>query len=269
LNKTIAIIGCGWLGLPLAKTLINKGYQIKGSTTSHDKISLLKNEQIDAHIIQLNENGIEGDIKSFLNTASILIINVPPRLRGNNKENYVTKMHLLHAEIKKSDIKKIIFVSSTSVYGAAEGEVSETTTPTPNTESGKQLIASEKIFRDDIELETTIIRFGGLINEERHPVTMLSKKESLSNGNIPINLIHRNDCIRIIETVLNEGWWNSIINGVYPYHPKKETYYSREAEKRGIRKPNYSSSNHEKGKIINSDFLIKSKQFKFLTDIRN
>jgi 3-hydroxyisobutyrate dehydrogenase-like beta-hydroxyacid dehydrogenase len=33
-NKSISILGCGWLGVPLAKHLIQKGFSVKGSVTS-------------------------------------------------------------------------------------------------------------------------------------------------------------------------------------------------------------------------------------------
>lgn len=268
MSNTIAIIGCGWLGLPLAKELIKEQYTIKGSTTSVEKISLLDKEGIEPYFIKLNENGIEGAIHNFLKDTDTLIINVPPRLRGAYKENYIVKMHLLYAEIKKTSIKNIVFISSTSVYGDIDGEVTEQTTPEPTTESGKQLLISEAIFEDS-DLNVSIIRFGGLISEDRHPVTMLSKKDNLSNGNMPINLIHRNDCIRIIKSTIKNNWWDLIINGVYPYHPKKQEYYKIEALNRGLKVPDYKPNSPEKGKIIISDFLLNNKKFIFLTSIKN
>lgn len=30
---TVSILGCGWLGLPLAEQLLAEGYSVKGSTT--------------------------------------------------------------------------------------------------------------------------------------------------------------------------------------------------------------------------------------------
>ena len=39
----ISILGCGWLGLPLAKALIENGFSVKGSTTSTDKLTALEN----------------------------------------------------------------------------------------------------------------------------------------------------------------------------------------------------------------------------------
>lgn len=49
-----SIIGCGWLGLPLAERLVAEGYTVKGSTTSVDKLSLLRQKGIDAYLLQLN-----------------------------------------------------------------------------------------------------------------------------------------------------------------------------------------------------------------------
>mgnify|MGYP003615968040 CR=1 FL=1 len=38
----ISILGCGWLGFPLAQKLIETGYEVKGSTTSESKLEALK-----------------------------------------------------------------------------------------------------------------------------------------------------------------------------------------------------------------------------------
>jgi len=40
MNK-IGIIGCGWLGLALAKKFVEKGYSVHGSTTTKSKIEVL------------------------------------------------------------------------------------------------------------------------------------------------------------------------------------------------------------------------------------
>jgi nucleoside-diphosphate-sugar epimerase len=266
-NNTVGIIGCGWLGLPLAKTFIKAGFTVKGTTTSENKIELLKNEGIGAYIITLTENEIKGNILDFLENVNTLVINVPPKLRGSNKENYVAKMTLLHSAIKNSTIKNVIFASSTAVYGDFDGDVSENTKTEPVTESGKQLVESEQIFSGDDSLQTTIIRFGGLISEDRHPVTMLSKKNSIENGNMPVNLIHRNDCIRVIIAIIENGWWQKTINAVYPLHPAKKEYYTLEASKKGLKSPNYLLNKHKKGKKVLPTFLTNVKNFEFLTSI--
>ncbi len=195
------------------------------------------------------------------------MINVPPKLRGANSENYVAKMEKLHIAIRKSHLKKVIFISSTSVYGDTNGEVTEETKPWPSSESGRQLLLAEQIFQNDATLKTTIVRFGGLIGPTRHPITMLSGKQGLSNGNAPVNLIHLNDCIEIIQSVLKNDWWDVIFNAVYPLHPAKREYYSAEALKRGIPVPKYRDDGVEKGKTIHSFQLINVKKYIFKTSI--
>lgn len=267
MNNIIGIIGCGWLGLPLAQHFVKNGFVVKGTTTSEDKLKNLIKEGIDAYYLSISEREIKGAIIAFLDQVHTLIINVPPKLRGENKENYVVKMELLHKEIQKSSIKNVIFVSSTSVYGNFIGHVTESTEPQPDTASGKQMLQAEAIFKNDAKLATTIIRFGGLISEDRHPVTMLSKRTGLKNGHHAVNLIHRNDCIRIISAVIKEAWWNEIIHGVYPEHPSKKTYYTAEALKRGLKAPNYDNNFAINGKIIQSHLLLNVKKFRFLTSI--
>lgn len=263
MSKNVGVLGCGWLGLPLAKKLIEDGHTVYGTTTSSNKLGILENEGIHAFKVNLSEKGIQGNIEGFLSHIETLIINVPPKLRGKNSENFVEKMKYLHAEIKKNKVSKIIFVSSTAVYGEAEGEVSEESPTKPVTESGKQLVECEKMFRDDESFKTTIIRFGGLIGPNRHPVTMLSDKENLHGGNNPINLIHLHDCIHMITTILKEGYWGEIFNGVYPHHPKKQVYYFEEAQKRGLPAPRYKTeSSQNKGKLVlGKNFLEKGHTF--------
>ncbi|MEO1011344.1 MAG: SDR family oxidoreductase [Bacteroidota bacterium] len=267
MNRTIGIIGCGWLGLPLAKAIVSDGHTVHGTTTSEERLPLLKDEHIHPFLITLTPNGPRGPILKFLESLDVLIINVPPRLRGDSTENYVKKMEGLHKAIKASQIRKIIFVSSTSVYGDVDGTITEETPPTPSTESGRQLLASEGIFKNDSQLRTTIVRFGGLIGPGRHPVTLLSDRKGLSNGGAPINLIHLQDCIGILKSIVDKSWWNETLNAVYPYHPPKMEYYQNEARKRHLPTPEYRDSSMKSGKKISSSKLILVKKYCFNTPI--
>ncbi|MBT2163582.1 NAD(P)H-binding protein [Zobellia barbeyronii] len=267
MNKNIAIMGCGWLGLPLAQKFIEKGYKVNGTTTSENKISLLAAKGIHPFLISLSETEITGDINSFLTHAHVLILNVPPKLRGEHKENYVKKMQLVLKAIKSSTVRKIVFVSSTSVYGDIDGDVTEDTKPEPSTESGRQLLECEELFQNEPELETTVIRFGGLIGPNRNPVTMLSKRTNLKNGNAPINLIHLNDCIKVIYKSVKENWGQDLFNAVFPYHPSKKEYYSLQAIKNKLKLPEYANDIDKKGKLIRSYNLTNVKDFKFTTTL--
>ncbi len=267
MNSTIGIIGCGWLGLPLAKDLLAENYIVHGSTTSKEKLGDLKKAGIKPFKIVLSEDGIEGRVSDFLSALEILVINIPPKLRGSKSENYVQKIKLLHNEISSSDIQKVIFISSTSVYGDLGGDVTEDDEPHPATESGKQLLKAENIFRNDSRLQTAIIRFGGLIGPQRHPVSHLAGKKELNNGGNYVNLIHLSDCLGIIKTILTNNYWNETFNGVYPAHPQKMDYYTIQAEKRGLPAPQYASKREKnRGKQIKSRNIL-TKNYHFSTPI--
>jgi nucleoside-diphosphate-sugar epimerase len=262
--KQISILGCGWLGLPLAKSLLEKGFSVKGSTTSLEKIPVLEIFGIQAFQIELFETEIKGQIDSFLENSEILIIDIPPKLRSAASENFVKKIQYLIPFIKKSSVQKVIFISSTAVYNDEYSTVTETTQTNPDTESGKQLLEAEKLFTPTMfDFQTTRIRFGGLIGEDRHPVYSLSGKQGLANPEAAINLIHQIDCIGIIERIIELDCWNQTFNAVAPFHPKRKEYYTQKAIELGLPLPQFVETVTSFGKIIHSNMIESELQYKF------
>ena len=263
----ISILGCGWLGFPLAKALISGGFFVKGSTTSSEKLSLLKENTIEPYLISLNENGIIGNIDGFLNNSEIFIIDIPPKLRGNSKVNFVSKIYNLLSFVEKSSVKKVLFVSSTSVYGNDNSVVTEETIPNPDTESGKQLWETEKLLQNNKNFQTTVLRFGGLIGNDRHPVKYMSGKENLENPNAPVNLIHQNDCIGIIKKIIETNAWNETFNGVHPFHPTRKDYYIQKAIELQLPIPTFNLESEIGGKIISSYKIQQQLNYTFVKSI--
>ena len=68
--KNISILGCGWLGKPLAVSLLEDGFSIKGSTTSEIRIDELEALEIETYMVDIAEF---EEFDSFLN-SDILII---------------------------------------------------------------------------------------------------------------------------------------------------------------------------------------------------
>lgn len=268
--KQISILGCGWLGLPLAKKLIEKGHPVNGSTTSENKLSILKEAGIHPFLVTAESDSVSENFTDFLAGSEILIIDIPPKLRAVVSDSnmvFVRKIENLIPFIEKSSIQKILFVSSTSVYGDNNDNITEETEPNPETESGKQLLLAEKVLQNNPNFETTILRFGGLIGEDRHPVKFLAGKENLENPDAPVNLIHQNDCIGVIEAIINQEKWNTVFNAVAPFHPTREEYYTLKAKEQNLVLPKFSSekSNIKKtisGKkienILNYQFQLKN-----------
>ena len=152
LIQQISIIGCGWLGLPLAKHLIAKGYTIKGSTTSNAKIETLKNAAINGYVINLHENGIKGNLSQFLDGSETIIINVPPGLRKNPNKNHISEMRHLILATEKENIKNVLYISSTSIFKDESNfpQITHLSQPNSDSNSSKQLIEIEHILQNDM-----------------------------------------------------------------------------------------------------------------------
>lgn len=261
--KQISILGCGWLGLPLAKQLIRNGNLVKGSTTSLDKLQLLESAGIIPYQIELSSEEIEGPIADFLDKSEILIIDIPPKLRGIEKDNFVAKIQLLLPAIEKSSGLKVVFVSSTSVYADTNKIVTEDSIPFPETESGRQLLTSELLLKNSASFKTTVVRFGGLIGENRHPIRFLAGKKNIENPDAPINLIHLEDCIGIIVSIIEKDCWEETFNAVTPFHPSRKEYYTEKAFEMNLDLPEFNVDSISSGKTISSDKILNVLQYKF------
>ena len=271
----ITILGCGWFGLPLAKSLLSKGYNVKGSTTSATKLKTLKEAEIIPFQIQLNEQEIIGNISDFLHETDVLIIAIPPGLRKeilSSEMTFMNKMKTLIPYIEKSGIQKVLFVSSTSVYGDRFPivEYTESTQTHPDTESGRQLVLSEKLLQSNIHFKTTVIRFGGLLGEDRHPIKFLAGRTQIENPDGPVNLIQKEDCIGIIIKALDfacKDKWGETFNAVAPQHPTRKTYYQKKAQQFNLPFPNFVEDTKSKGKIISSKKVETILDYSFQKEI--
>lgn len=266
----ISILGCGWLGFPLAKALLKEGFKIKGSTTSTEKLKTLENAGIQSLLLTLDSNTVPNEFADFLNESKTLIIAIPPKLRGKNKDysdaqqnSFVKKIENLIPFIEKSTIENILFISSTAVYGEANDIIDENSIPAPVTESGKQLLEIEQLLLSNANFKTTILRFGGLIGEDRNPARFLAGKENVANPDAPINLIHLQDCIGIILKIIETNTWNTAFNAVTPVHPTREVYYTEKALAEKLIPPTFNHEILSVGKTILSDKLVQQLNYTF------
>lgn len=262
LMKKIGILGCGWLGFSLARSLIKDGYEVHGTSTRIEKKDEFEKNKITFYLIKIDQNEIKGNLDFFKN-IEVLIICIPPGKENNH--NYSKIINLCCEEIMINKIKNILFTSSISVYEGIKGEIDEKVEPKPVNISSKEILISEEKLMGLEEINSIILRLGGLIGANRNPIYNLVKKDVVKlDGRI--NLIHQKDCISIISELMKKPFLNNIFNCVYPYHPLKKDFYEKQALLRNLKLKKIIYSK-KKEKTINSTKISKYLNYKFKFDI--
>jgi nucleoside-diphosphate-sugar epimerase len=263
MGQTISILGCGWLGLPLGELLKNKGHKIKGSTTKTEKIKTLQDAGIEPFMIKIDPN-IEGENIGRFFDSEILIINIPPRIRLNKTDAHIEQIKSLIEPIRQSKVKQIIYVSSTSVYPELNREVFEEDIKTPESSGSPILVTAEKILQDNFE-NVVVLRCGGLMGYDRIPAKYFAGWKGLTTGYTPVNYIHRDDVIMIIDKILSESLKSGVFNTVSPIHPTRKEIYEKICETMPFEKAEFvEPTEPQPFKIINSDKLIKTLGYEFI-----
>jgi len=253
--KDIAIIGLGWLGLPLAKELHGIGHRVHGSVSSLEKLKLLHDLPIPVKRLSLSEDGIEGDLNAFLSQADLLIITIPPGRREGVQTSYPAMMdQIIHIA---SPHLKVIFTSTTGVYADENTMVNEMIRPNPAKASGQAVVKAEEKLTDHFGANLTVLRLAGLIGKDRHPGRFLAGKKGLKNGDAPVNLVHQKDCIGVIERVIASEAWGTIINVCASQHPTRKAYYQMACAALNLDPPQFEDSEPVGFKIVDNTYIKK------------
>jgi len=257
---TISILGCGWYGKALATALINDGYKVKGSATSTEKLEKLAELGIEPFLVNFKADEESYNPQFFI--CDVLIVSIPPRARHGEGGDYVPKVQRIIDAAVRHTVQKVIYISSTAVYGESCTEVTEADVPKPDTISGEILLKAENLFNEQPVLKTSIIRFGGLVGPGRHPGRFFAGKKDIPNGQSPVNLVHLDDCIGITHAIISQNKFGLIINGVAPHHPAKMTFYTRATMQAGLDAPQFIDELNA-WKIIDSTVLPLELNYRF------
>jgi nucleoside-diphosphate-sugar epimerase len=234
--------------MPLAEHLAALGYAVKGSTTSRHRTDELSSVGAQPFVIDI-EN-LSKDALGFLN-STVLIVAVPSQTASSFQE--------LLLRIEQSTIEKVVLVSSTSVYSNSNQVITEDTEIAPSS----PLSAIEDLFRNNQAIDTTVIRFGGLVGYDRHPSRFFSPGRKIPNPDSFVNMIHRDDCIRIIEQIIVQGVWGEVFNCCADSHPTKRDFYTKFASEIGVDPPVFDETGGSEYKIISNAKLKARLNFRF------
>lgn len=247
MKENISILGCGWLGKPLAISLIKKGFFVKGSTTSEEKLGEFQEIGISPFLICLNN--LKENISAFLKSEILIVALTSKDIDGFRN---------LIAHIEKSPVKKVIFISSTSVYGNSTKMVTEESDTLPCA-----LTTIELLFKNATNFETTVIRFAGLFGYNRKPGNFFKNRRKIPNPGGFVNMIHQVDCIHLIEKVIEKNVWKEVFNGCADTHPTRREFYTKCTLDIGIEIPEFEDVTEIQQKVISNKKSIEILDFSY------
>ncbi|WP_143047977.1 Rossmann-fold NAD(P)-binding domain-containing protein [Thalassotalea agarivorans] len=221
---SVTIIGCGWLGAPLAQALKSQQMGVNGTSRSDTGVAKLERQGIDAFECQLPLT--EQAQMQFNDT---IVIAITPGLK-RGKKDYADNI-LSVCDMAKKTEKRIILVSSTGVFENHIGDVDEQTAPDLSSEKATLLNQAEQHVLNASEYNA-VLRLSGLIGEDRHPGNFLRKAQTIS-ATQAINLIHQQDAIGLLLKLIESPKLGGIFHGVSHCHLSKYEFYKMAAQSIG------------------------------------
>lgn len=250
------VIGCGYLGLRAAKAWVSAGRKVYALTRG-------RAEELRSHGVE----PIVGDVldpKSLANlprTDTVLYAVGLDRTAGKSmREVYVQGLgnvltalssprpagaeSAMPAPAGRGEEQRLLYISSTSVYGQTDGVWIDETSPTePLEEAGRVVLEAEQTLRQ-FRPDAVVLRFAGIYG----PGRVLRRASLLKGEPVPgdperfLNLIHVDDGVRaVLAADANaEPGRTYLIADDAP--PTRREFFTRTAEVIGAPPPTFDGS---------------------------
>ncbi|MCY9824915.1 NAD(P)H-binding protein [Vibrio chagasii] len=263
---SIFIVGAGWVGKPLSEHLERHGNRVVVTKTTQAGADTLSSKRIPCEVFSFDSSNSDqtvGQLYSLLleNNSEIVIGSFPPGFRKGAGKEYADYWQLLISACQKANIKKLIMVSSTTVYPTKPGILYEDDASLALTladsdqansfsDNARIMLQAEQSVMDS-GIDYTILRFSGLIGPNRHPSRFASKLKQVSNQ-APANMLHLDDAIGAIDFAISH-LHNEVANVTTPNTVSKAEFYAAALKS--------ANSNEPLPPIVNDpDKLISSKK---------
>jgi nucleoside-diphosphate-sugar epimerase len=211
------IIGCGYVGLELGRQLREAGHEVWGMRRSEDGAQEMEAAGIRPIVGDVSEDGlarVDGNFDWVANAVS--------SSKGGAEDYrrvYLEGNRKLVVWARERGVKKLVYTSSTSVYGQMDGSaVKESSPAEPAGETAKILVEAEKVLLEAAPtVPAVVLRVAGIYGPGRgHLFKQFLKNEATipGKGERIINMIHRDDVARAVIAAFKNGRAGEIYNVV-------------------------------------------------------
>ena len=266
-RSTVLVLGCGWLGLALAESLVQSGHRVLGTTTTPENIPDLEARGIEPHLLRLGSDfgaPAEALLHQLLSAAEVLVLNIPPRAAAAGA--YPTLLRPVHRAVAAAKTAKVLFVSSTGVYPDQPRLMRECDAISTRDAASDVLRAEGHFVPRYGQWKSTVVRLGGLMGPDRAPGRVLAGRRDLAQGNAPVNLLHLTDAVGVISAIIEHQAWGHTFNVCADQHPLRREFYPAAAQHIKLEPPTFQDGTGIHGKTIDSSLVRKLVPYQFKHD---
>lgn len=230
------IVGCGYVGQRVAERAQQEGIAVSGVVRSEASAAQLRELGIDSLCIDLDREGLppgtslEQDVFYF----------APPPPEG---EHDARMQRFLEGLAKSGQPRRILYVSTTGVYGDCQGEwVDETRPAHPQVDRARRRWHAEQLlrsWRDASGGELVILRVAGIYGPGRLPLARLKKNlPMVAEADAPwTNRIHVDDLVETCLRGMQRGVDGEVYNACDGHPGNMTDYFNRVADLAGLLRP--------------------------------
>lgn len=118
-EKRIAVIGCGYVGSALGEALVRAGHDVAGTTTTPVRTQELQQLGIRPHVLSVADHKA---LHTMLTDREVVYLTVAPTHPSKNyRDVYLVAARNLVVAADGTSVTRIIYTSSTRVYGESDG----------------------------------------------------------------------------------------------------------------------------------------------------
>jgi nucleoside-diphosphate-sugar epimerase len=199
----VAILGCGYVGIRLGRSLADAGHEPIGVRRSAEGIERIRDAGFDAVRADVTEPDALGAIPDV--DAVVFAASSGGRDAAAARAVYVDGLATAidHFGARDDPPDRFLYTSSTGVYGDHGGDWVDESTPIDPTTAKTQVLAdAESIAIDRAEranMTPTVVRLAGLYGPDRYRIGRFLDRPVTEGWS---NLLHRDDAARICRFLL-------------------------------------------------------------------
>ena len=238
-RPTLLIIGCGDVGMRVARLLRGR-YRVLALTSTPARAQALR----DAGVVPLIGNQDHAETLYRLGSLADSLLHLAPPPPSGRTDSRTS--NLICAIAKRGRVRRIVYGSTSGVYGDCGGAVfDETRAVNPTTDRAQRRVDAEAQLRQygcATGVCVNVLRIPGIYAGDReggHPRERLKRDSPVLNAedDVYTNHIHADDLARACVSALARGLPQRVVHACDDTDLKMADYFDLAADLEGVARP--------------------------------